>query len=221
MSVFRRMRDIGTATVNDWLEKTEDPLRLMDRRLAELHKRLVHLQRLACECQVHERQLRGRLAEAQALRKKRERQAELAMKAEEEELCRMALAEKLRYEERCREYAALLADWEETRQAVETELLAVRDEYETLRERRQYYYARVETARLQQQFYRRFHGGQAERDVLQSVEEYVSELELEARVWQDVRMMPPRKRNFLADAAWLSAEMERLRQKLRQKGSEA
>lgn len=221
LGVFRRIRDIGAATVHDWLEQAEDPLRMMDRRLKELHKQLVHLEQLDRQCQVHGRVLRRQLADAEALRQKRKQQAELAMKAGEEEICRLALAEKLHYEEKCEEYESLVADWERTRRAVQTQLFNTRSEYQTLLERRKYYLARLVTVRLQQQLCRQSQGGlQPERDLLRAVEEYISEVELEVRAWQDIRLMKPGDRYYPAaeDDAVLSAEIERLRQQLTQEG---
>lgn len=216
MGVFRRIRDIGTATAHDWLERAEDPLRWMDRRMKEVHRRLVDLEQLERQCLLHERLLRRRLADAEALAEKRRRQEELAMKAEEEDICRLALAEQLHYEEKCRKYTDMLADWEETRKAVERQLSDVRSEYETLLERREYYLARLANVRLQQRWYCRSQNRRPPGDVLRAMDEYITEMELQAEAWREMRAMQPHDRRIDADEEVLTAEIERLRQRMRQ-----
>ena len=50
MSLFRRMRDITVATLNEHLERSEDPVRLIDQYLAAQREQLQQSERLYQQC---------------------------------------------------------------------------------------------------------------------------------------------------------------------------
>ena len=100
MSVFRRIRDITVATLNEKLEQSQDPVRLIDQFLHSTRQDIAEAEKRSRQCQVHSRQLKRQVDQAESMRYKREEQALLALKAGEEHLAKLALQEKLIYEER-------------------------------------------------------------------------------------------------------------------------
>ena len=150
MSVFRRIRDITVATLNEKLEQSQDPVRLIDQFLHSTRQDIAEAEKLQQQCQVHSRQLKQQVDQAETMRFKREEQALLALKAGEEHLAKLALQEKLIYEEKIEQYQGLLSSSLESLKEIEEQLGELRMEYQTVYSKRQYYVARVETLRLQQ-----------------------------------------------------------------------
>ena len=109
MSVFRRIRDITVATLNEKLEQSQDPVRLIDQFLHSTRQDIAEAEKLQQQCQVHSRQLKRQVDQAESMRYKREEQALLALKAGEEHLAKLALQEKLIYEEKIEQYQGLLS----------------------------------------------------------------------------------------------------------------
>ncbi|OUM84331.1 MAG: hypothetical protein BAA01_04650 [Bacillus thermozeamaize] len=222
MGVFRRMRDIGVATFHEMLEQTEDPIRLMDRYLAELREQIHKLERLYRQCQVHVQFLKRQLVYSEEMKQKREHQAYLAMKAGEEEMARLAIQEKVHYEEKSRDYRVLCEESEKSLLEMENQLLELRMEYQELLEHRGYFQARLETVRLQQQMnqWTGKMGLRPDRQMFRRIEERISDLELESKAWREVRQMT-RSAPVAASSTALQAveeEVNRLRQRLSQEG---
>jgi phage shock protein A len=216
------MRDIGVATFHEMLEQTEDPIRLMDRYLAELREQIHKLERLYRQCQVHVQFLKRQLVYSEEMKQKREHQAYLAMKADEEEMARLAIQEKVHYEEKSRDYRVLCEESEKSLLEMENQLLELKMEYQELLEHRGYFQARLETVRLQQQMnqWTGKMGLRPDRQMFRRIEERISDLELESKAWREVRQMT-RSAPVAASSTALQAveeEMNRLRQRLSQEG---
>src|SRR5690606_34952335 len=107
MSILKRVRDISVATLNDRLEQSEDPVRLIDRYLIEQREQITESERLYMQCVNHAHSLRQQYLTAEQYREKREQQALTALKAGEEEVARLALQEKIHYEEKANQYKEL------------------------------------------------------------------------------------------------------------------
>lgn len=80
MSLLRRMRDITVASLNEHLERSEDPVRLIDQYLAAQREQLQQSERLYQQCVTHAASLRQQYLTALETKEKREQQALLALK---------------------------------------------------------------------------------------------------------------------------------------------
>jgi phage shock protein A len=100
MSVMKRMRDITAATLNDMLEKSEDPVRLIDHYLAAQCEQIIQSEKLYQQLANHTHNLRKQYFQAEELKVKREEQAVLALKAGEEQVARLALQDKVTQEDK-------------------------------------------------------------------------------------------------------------------------
>lgn len=107
MSVMKRVRDISVATFNDKLERSEDPVKLIDRYLMEQNEQIQQSDKLHQQCVQHATQLKLQYLQAEQLRNKREEQAVIALKAGEDDLARLALQEKLLHDEKYSQYKQL------------------------------------------------------------------------------------------------------------------
>ncbi|AWB45945.1 phage shock protein A [Paenibacillus sp. CAA11] len=217
MGVFRRVRDITVANLNERLEQAQDPVRLIDQFLIETRQEITEAERLHHQCASHTRSLKNQVDHAKAMRDKREEQALLALKAEEEHLAKLALQEKMLYEEKLEQYEGLYLENLQSLQELELQISELKTEYQTVYSKRQYYYARMETLRLQQRMNQR--SGFGDRDVPKMfgrLEDRMSDMEWEARSLRDLRKAGSEFLNQAGSAlqSTLEQEMARLRQKL-------
>lgn len=224
MSVFRRIRDITAATLNEKLEQSQDPVRLIDQFLHSTRQDISEAEKLLQQCESHTRQLMQQVNQAETMKVKREEQALLALKAGEDHLAKLALQEKLIYEEKIEQYEGLLTTSRESLKEVEEQLGELRMEYQTVYSKRQYYVARMETLRLQQKMNERTgsYGGQDVPKMFNRLEDRISDWELEARSLRDLRKMG---QEYLVQAGEsvstvLDRELARLKEKLNNSGKE-
>src|SRR3954469_10031667 len=100
MSVMKRVRDMTVASLNDRLEKSEDPVRVIDQFLWSTHQEIGQTEGLQRQYSAHTDHLYRQLLEAEQWMGKREQQAVLALKAGEENVAKLALQDKVVHEER-------------------------------------------------------------------------------------------------------------------------
>lgn len=189
MSVFRRVRDITVATLNERLEQSQDPVRLIDQFLASTRDDIMEAEKLVQQYSAHVRQLKQQVDQASNMKEKREEQALLALKAGEDHLAKLALQEKIIYEEKLEQYGGLLDTTRQSLTELENQLNDLKLEYQTVYSKRQYYAARMETLRLQQRMNQRMEGfgGQDVPKMFNRLEDRISDWEFEARSLRDLR----------------------------------
>lgn len=224
MGVFRRVRDITVANLNERLEQSQDPVRLIDQFLLETRQEISEVEKLHHQYSGHTRQLKQQVDQAKVMRDKREEQALLALKAEEEHLAKMALQEKMLYEEKFEQYSELYDQSLESLHDLEIQLNELKAEYQSVYSKRQYYYARMETLRLQQRMNQRMNGfgSQDVPKMFNRLEDRVTDMELEARSLRDLRKATD---EFVSHASstiqsTLEQELARLKKKLNNRGEE-
>ncbi|MFC5450740.1 PspA/IM30 family protein [Paenibacillus aestuarii] len=219
MSLLRRMRDITVATLNEHLERAEDPVRLIDQYLAAQREQLQQSEKLYQQCVSHAAALRQQYLTALENKEKREHQAMLALKAGEEQMARIVLQEKLQAEEKSEQYRELYEQAKQSILDLDDELRQMKADYNEVADKRSYYLARMESARLQQRLHARMGGmsQDAAPRMFGRLEERVSDMELHARTLRDVRRMSRESYYAMGNPA-VDAEIEALRSKLKQEG---
>lgn len=223
MSVFRRMRDITAATINEHLEQSQDPVKMIDQFLMDTRNEIGEVEKLHAQYSRHTRQLKQQVDEANAMIIKREEQALLALKAEEDHLAKLALQEKMLYEEKYNQYIGLYEQSRDALMELEEQLEHLKTEYQTVYSKRQYYYARMQTIQLQQRMNERAGkmGGTQIPGMFGRLEDRVSDLEYEARSLRDLRR-GEQERNSLQHSVsdLLERELAKLKKKLDNGGKE-
>jgi len=224
MSVIKRIRDITVATLNDRLEQAEDPVRLIDQFLISTKQEIAEAEKLYQQYLSHAKQMKQQIDHARAMKEKREEQALLALKAEEEHVAKMALQEKILYEEKIEQYTELYDQSQKALMELEDQINLLKAEYQTVYDKRQYYAARMESVRLQQRMNQRMSSYSAHNvpRMFERLEDRVSDWELEARSFRDLRRMG---QEMAAQASstlqlMLDRELNRLKQKLGESGRE-
>jgi|GEM_PF-530185 len=223
MSLLRRVRDISVATLNELLEQSEDPVRLIDRYLNAQREQIQETETLYRQCLAHAQSLKNQYLHAEEMKEKRENQALLALKAGEEEMARLALHEKMQYEEKSGRYKLLYEQSRETIAELEEQLQQLKADYDEVADKRDYYIARLETVRLQQRMNERMNGlgGSALNGrAFTRLEDKVSDMELEARTLREIRRIGQETlyRAGQTVRTAIDRELETLRRKLEQEG---
>jgi phage shock protein A len=222
MSILKRVRDISVATLNEMLEQSEDPVRLIDRYLMTQKEQIDQSERLYHQCLNHTQSLRQQVLQAEQMKEKREQQALIALKAGEEDIAKLALQEKILHEEKAEQYKELYEQSKLSILELEDQLNRLKADYQEVAAKRSYYQARIETVRLQQQLNARMSGltgGQTPR-MFSRLEDKVSDMELEARSLREIRQAG-REALYQVGTSVQSAletELVKLRKRLEQKG---
>ncbi|WP_174811078.1 PspA/IM30 family protein [Paenibacillus alvei] len=216
--ILKRVRDITMATLNERLDKVEDPVRLIDQFLMRTRHDINEADRLYQQYVMHANQMRNQMNQAQELCSRREQQAMLALKAGEEFAAKIALQEKMMHEDKVQQYSELYEKSKDAILELEEQLNMLKSEYQAVYDKRQYYIARMQTVRLQQQMNERFgqYGVGQVDSMFRRLEDRVSGMEWETQGIQDVRRMSGQTMGNInpeRDMA-LKREMERLKQKL-------
>ena len=218
MSLIRRMRDLTAAALHEHLERSEDPVRMIDQYLAAQRDQMLQSEKLCQQCVTHAASLRQQYLSALEMKEKRENQAKLALRAGEEQMARIVLQEQLQAEERSERYRELYEQAKQSILDLEEELRQLRADYQEVADRRSYYIARMESVRLQQQLNARMGAGQhPNHRMFGRLEDRVSDMEMQAQSLRDVRRMS-RESYYPEGNPAVDAALEALRHKLKQEG---
>ncbi|KOR95490.1 PspA/IM30 family protein [Geobacillus stearothermophilus] len=104
MGIFRRMKTIVLAEVNEQIDRWEDPVAMTKQYLRELEEQLERRRQALAQQWVAEQRYETLIAQAEATIEKRSRQAKLALERNEEAVAKLALRDKLLYEKKLEAY---------------------------------------------------------------------------------------------------------------------
>ncbi|MEF2243628.1 MULTISPECIES: PspA/IM30 family protein [unclassified Paenibacillus] len=223
MSIVKRVRDITVATLNERLEKAEDPVKMIDQFLWSTREEIIQAERLYQQYAAHSNHLKAQWLQAEQQKERREQQAVTALKAGEENLARIALQEKAGAEERAAQYRELYEQSNGQMLELEDQLRQMRSEYQTVYDKREYYAARMESLRLQQRMNHRYGqgmNGNQPGTMFRRMEDRISDMELEARSLRDVRQSTQQHFSGLGETiqSTIERELAELKKKLQKEG---
>lgn len=222
MSLLRRMRDMTAATFNEKLERSEDPVRMIDQYLAAQREQIQQAEKLHQQCVQHAQSLRAQYVGAEQWRDKREQQAMLALKAGEEQTARLALQDKMIHEQKCEQYRELYEQSKLALVELEDQIYALKADYTEIAAKRSYYQARLESVRLQRRMNEHMNemGRSSTPRMFNRLEERVSDLEFETSSLRDVRRLSKEVLYQAGSAVQqvLEQELNHLRKKLAMEG---
>lgn len=222
MSVVQRMKDMTRATFHEMLEKTEDPVQCIDQYLTEKKNKLQQLEAIYSDHQYHLQAMKKQYSDAETMMHKRESQAAVALKADELEVAKLALQEKLAYEEKTEQYKRLVEQGQHSLTELIQQVKSLKQEIQEVSEKRTYYAARMNALRLQQQWQAQSSSFAAKSpdEWLDRLEMSITEMEYETTAMQSLRSQPREKENIYS--ASIEAELLRLKkQLLGERGKEA
>lgn len=151
MNIFRRLRDLTVASVNDALDSMEDPAVMLNQYMRDMEVEIGQVEVAVARQVALEKKFRQQWEEAVALAEKRDRQVKLALTEGEDELARRALADKRQYEGRAQEYETLYLAASEAAAQMREKLTELKEEFYKMRAKKFTLMARAQVARTQKQ----------------------------------------------------------------------
>ncbi|MEB2270825.1 PspA/IM30 family protein [Bacillus safensis] len=137
--VLRRVRDMFVASVNEGLDKLENPRVMLNQYVRDMEDDVAKAKHAIIKQQTIQQGFLRKAEETEAFAEKRKKQAELAYHAGEEELARKALTEMKYFEEKHNEYQEAyqqsvkqLKELKEQLQHLETKLRDIKDKKQAL-----------------------------------------------------------------------------------------
>ncbi|MFN2744217.1 MULTISPECIES: stress responsive protein LiaH [Bacillus] len=122
---FKRIRDMFVATVNEGLDKMENPRVMLNQYVRDMESDIAKAKHTIVKQQTIEQSFKGKYEEAEKLTVKRKNQAQLAFDAGEEELAKKALSE-MKY------FEAKTAEYQEAHQHAKKQLAELKEQLKTL-----------------------------------------------------------------------------------------
>ena len=188
MSVFKRLRDLTMSNVYSLIEKAEDPVKMTDQYLRDMQADVQEAEKSVAAQIALEKKFKILFEEQEALVKKREEQAHMAVQANNLDLARRALEEKQNAEQKMNEYKASYEQNKVAADNLRLKLEEMRKQLTELKNKREKLVARVNEAKAQKNINQAMSGfdSNSAKAGLSRMEEKALQLEAEAEASGEV-----------------------------------
>lgn len=188
MGIFKRLRDLTAASINDLLDKAEDPVKMLNQFLRDMEEDIVEAESAVAKQIAIEKKFQQQYQEAEEMVNKRGEQAMKALEQGNEDLARRALQDKkeqqTRYDELKRQYDIAKTNADRLRD----QLAEMKEEFTKMKNKRELLVARAEAAKAQKQINQAISGFGTDNGAkgFSRMEEKVLQLEAEAQASGEV-----------------------------------
>jgi phage shock protein A len=189
MGIFKRLRDLTMASINDLLDKSEDPVKMLNQFLRDMEEDILEAETAVAKQIAIEKKFKQQTDEAEDMVNRRGEQAMKALEQGNEELARKALQDKkehqTRYDEMKRQYDIAKTNADQLR----TQLSEMKDEFGKMKNKKDLLVARAESAKAQKQINQTMSGFGQDNAAkgFDRMTEKVLQMEAEAEASKDIR----------------------------------
>ncbi|UOQ86286.1 PspA/IM30 family protein [Gracilibacillus salinarum] len=187
---FKRVKTVVGSELNSMLDKAEDPVKMLDQFMREMESDIREVESAVAKQIANEKMLKRKADDAQALVDKRQKQAEQAIEAGNEDLARRALEDKKDHESQS---TMLRESWERSKQDADQlrdKLDEMKKEHQQMKIKKDSLKARAETAKTRTKMNRTMSsiGNDESKRGFERMEEKVMQFEAEADTSDDMSM---------------------------------
>lgn len=189
MGIFKRLRDLTMASINDLLDKAEDPVKMLNQFMRDMEEDIRDAEAAVAKQIAIEKKFKQQMDEAEDMVKRREEQALKALEQGNEDLARRALQDKkehqLRFDELKQQHEVAKANADRLR----SQLDEMRDEFNKMKTKKELLIARAEAAKAQKHINQAMSGFGTDNAAkgFERMTEKVLQLEAEAQASEELR----------------------------------
>ncbi|WP_127584103.1 PspA/IM30 family protein [Paenibacillus koleovorans] len=189
MGIFKRLRDMTMASINDLLDKAEDPVKMLNQFLRDMEQDIQEAESAVAKQIAIEKKFKQQLEEAQEMVSRREEQALKALEQGNEDLARRALQDKKEHQIRVDDFKNQHAVAKTNADRLRSQLEEMKDEFGKMKNKKDLLVARAEAAKAQKHINQAMSGFGTDNAAkgFDRMSEKVMQLEAEAEASSDLR----------------------------------
>jgi phage shock protein A len=149
MSIFKRLRDISLAAVNDVIDRAEDPVKMLNQYLRDMEDDIADAEISVAKQIAIEKKFKHQYEESQEMVEKRAEQAIKALDAGNEDLARRALQDKKEHKAKADELLTTHENAKANADQLRKQLSEMKDEFDKMKNKKDLLIARAESAKAQ------------------------------------------------------------------------
>ncbi len=189
MGVFKRLRDLTMASINDLLDKAEDPVKMLNQFLRDMEEDIQEAESGVAKQIAIEMKFKQQVDESEDMVQKRTEQAMKALEQGNEDLARRALEDKKEHQNRFDELKIQYTTAKTNADQLRSQLAEMKDEYNKLKNKKDLLIARAEAAKAQKQINQAMSGFGSDNAAkgFDRMSEKVLQMEAEAKASSELR----------------------------------
>ncbi|NDI35120.1 PspA/IM30 family protein [Chengkuizengella sediminis] len=189
MSIFKRIRDISSAAINDLIDKAEDPVKMLNQYLRDMEDDIAEAEIAVAKQIAIEKKMKHKYEESQEMVDKRSQQAMKALESGNEDLARRALEDKKEHQEKLDDFKTQYDNAKSNADSLRKQLEDMKDEFGKMKNRKDTLVARAESAKAQKKINQTMSGFGKDTGAkgFDRMNEKVLQMEAEAEASEDLK----------------------------------
>lgn len=182
MSLFKRIKDVALANINDLIDRAEDPEKMVEQYLRDMGEDLRDAESAVSKAIANRMKFERLIAEEKEMVEKRQQQAVQALEAEKEDLARRALEDKNMHQEKLDGYQQQYEMAKAQAEKLQHQLREMKSKYDEMKNKKDMLKARAQSAKAQREMNAAMSGISSDNAVrgFERMEDKVNQLEAEA-----------------------------------------